>query len=111
MVSGVHVELAKIRLLEQMLNAGPDVPKRFRGDRNWLLVRDGSVEHEQLLSLVFLGCVVRGQCALKGFRRFHATCVGAEFIGLNPQEVDRAVRCSGVRAYCGQCRGGVLGDQ
>jgi hypothetical protein len=27
MVSGVQVELAKIRLLEQMLNAGPDVPK------------------------------------------------------------------------------------
>lgn len=99
-----------IRLLERMLNAGPDVPKRFRGDRNWLLVREGSFEHEQLLTLVAVGCVVRGQTALKGFRRFHATCAGAQFIGLSPQEVDRAVRCVG-SSDCGGCRGGFLRDQ
>lgn len=81
----------QIYLMEWMLQAGPDVVKGFRGARNWLLVREGSSDHQQLLSLSEAGYVWQSFDCRAGFVRFHATPVGCDAIGLNDREIDRAL--------------------
>jgi hypothetical protein len=97
-------------LLQRMLNAGPDVVRGFRGNRNWLLVREGSDQHQQLLALAEAGAVYRVACAIRGVARWKATCLACHTIGLSEKEVARAVACTGC-VPSGRCRGSVLSDQ
>lgn len=92
MVSSLRINGRQDDLLRQMLAAGPDVVRSFRGSRNWLLVRDGSADHQQLLALESLGCVYRGRCRIRGFCCFHGTQLGCECVGLTWGETEKALR-------------------
>lgn len=91
-LSSVRLNERQIHLLEWMLQAGPSIVRGFRGARNWLLVRDGSSDHQQLLSLVEDGLAWQSFDCHAGFCRFHATVFGCEAIGLIDREIERALR-------------------
>lgn len=92
MVSALRINVRQDDLLRQMLAAGLDVVRSFRGSRNWLLVRDGSADHQQLLTLEDLGCVYRGCCRIRGFCCFHATQLGCDVVGMTWGETEKALR-------------------
>lgn len=78
-------------MMERMLGVGPEVVRGFRGARNWLLVRSGSPDHQQLLSLLASGLVMQDPNVLPGFARFKATAFGCAEIGLTEREIERAI--------------------
>ena len=110
MLRVLRMNTEQTALLQRMLNAGPDVVRGVRGNRNWLLVREGSDQHQQLIALAAAGAVVRVRCAIKGIARYVATCIGGVIVGLNDKELDRAIRCAAC-VGSGACRSGQLGEQ
>lgn len=91
-LSEVRMTDRQIFLMERMLGIGRDTVRGFRGARNWLLVREGSSDHQQLLSLCDAGLVWMDAAALSGFVRWHATSAGCWAAGLSDSEVRKAVR-------------------
>jgi len=86
---GARISEGQNHLLTQMLTC-TDRDQRFCRTRNWLLVREGSENHQQLSSMQASGFVVTAKCQLRGLVRFVATRHGCRVFGLNDRQTAAA---------------------
>jgi len=86
---GARISEGQNQLLAQMLTC-TDRDQMFRRTRNWLLVREGSEDYQQLSSMQASGFVVTAKCQLRGLVRFVATRHGCRVFGLNDRQTAEA---------------------